>query len=345
MMRWTALGAAALLAAATPAWAQPGRTITGTPKDDVLVGTPGADTIRGLAGNDDITGGRGDDRLYGGEGNDNFHWGERRRPRPDPRRPGPGLDTGNQLFVDAGQRLRLHIQALDTAPPGSAPAGAQVIGVADLTWITVEAAPGSARMVVSTDPGVATRGLEFGANLTAAGQTAYIDLTGVQVPVSGGADDTAGAVSIIKGSAKFFNDLGGGKGDERVWTGAGGSYLGLGTGQNEMHLGPGVDQVVEFHEDDPFTHDTVYGFGKGDYITLFDADSRKLDTNGDGWVDAKDRHVTVTNGSMTVHLDAGARPLQRADPADDRRPHPPPAGPLRLRVRLLTPGGCGSVRT
>ena len=73
MKRWTVLGAAALLAAAHRP-GRPGRTITGTPKDDVLVGTPGADTIRGLAGNDDITGGRGDDRLYGGEGNDNFHW-------------------------------------------------------------------------------------------------------------------------------------------------------------------------------------------------------------------------------------------------------------------------------
>jgi hypothetical protein len=301
MMRWTVLGAAALLAAATPAWAQPGRTITGTPKDDVLVGTPGADTIRGLAGNDDITGGRGDDRVFGGEGNDVFHWAN--GDGHDLIRGGPGdTDTGNSLQIAAGRSLRLHIQALDTAPPGPPPAGTQVIGVADLHLIDVEAAPGSARMVVSTDPGVATRGLEFGVNPTAAGQTAYIDLTGVQVPVSGGAGDTAGAVSIIKGSAKFFNDLGGGKGDERVWTGAGGSYLGLGTGQNEMHLGPGVDQVVEFHEDDPFTHDTVFGFAKGDYITLFDADSSKLDTNGDGWVDAKDRHVTVTNGSMTVHL-------------------------------------------
>ena len=120
--------------------------------------------------------------------------------------------------------------------------------------------------------------------------------------MSGGVDSAPGTVSVIKGSARFFDDLGGGKGDERVWTGSAGSYLGLGTGQNEMHLGPGVDQIVEFHEDDPFTHDTVYGFGKGDYITLFDADPRKLDTNGDGWVDAQDRHVTVANGSMTVHL-------------------------------------------
>ena len=162
----------------------------------------------------------------------------------------------------------------------------------------------------------------------------------MQNRVTGGVDSAAGTASIIKGSAKGFSDLGGGKGDERVWVGAGGSSLGLGTGRNEMHLGPGADQVIEFHEVDPFTHDTVYGFGKGDYITLFDADPRKLDTNGDGWVDAKDRHVTVTNGSMTINL-TRVRPLQRADPAHHRRPHPPPARPVRLRVRVLTPGGGG----
>src|SRR4051794_40066120 len=209
MKRWTVLGAAALLAAATPAWAQPGRTITGTPKDDVLVGTPGADTIRGLAGNDDITGGRGDDRVFGGEGNDVFHWanGDGHDLIPG----GPG-DTapGNSLQIAAGRSLRLHIQALDTAPPGPPPAGTQVIGVADLHQIDVEAAPGSARMVVSTDPGVATRGLEFGANPTAAGQTVYIDLTGVQVPVSGGAGDTAGAGASLKGRAQIFHGVGGG---------------------------------------------------------------------------------------------------------------------------------------
>src|SRR3954447_11116328 len=136
MKRWTVLGAAALLAAATPALAQPGRTITGTPGDDILVGTPGADTIRGLAGNDDITGGRGEGRLYGGEGNAPFHWAN--GDGHDLIRGGPGdTDTGNRLLVDAGQRLRLHIQALDTAPPGPPPAGAQVVGVADLRTIDV----------------------------------------------------------------------------------------------------------------------------------------------------------------------------------------------------------------
>ena len=178
-----------------------------------------------------------------------------------------------------------------------------MIGVADLTWIAVKAAPGNARLVLSSDPGVAKLWVEADATLTAAGQAAYIDLSGVQNRVTGGVGSVAGTTSVIKGSAKGFSDLGGGKGDEQVWVGAGGSYLGLGSGRNEMHLGPGADQVIEFHEFDPFTHDTVYGFGKGDYITLFDADPRKLDTNGDGWVDAKDRHVTVTNGSMTINLD------------------------------------------
>src|SRR5689334_12178470 len=172
MKYWTVLGAAALLAwtAAAPASAAEGRVITGTPKDDVLVGTPGADTIRGLAGNDDITGGRGDDRLYGGEGNDTFHWAN--GDGHDLIRGGPGdTDTGNRLLIDAGQNLRLHIQALDTAPPGPPPAGVQVIGVADLREIDVQAAPGSAQLVVSTDPGVASFWLQFGATLTAARQT------------------------------------------------------------------------------------------------------------------------------------------------------------------------------
>ena len=60
-----------------------GRTITGTPGDDVLTGGFGDDTITGGDGNDTMDGGVGDDVLVGGAGDDRFvHVG-----------PGNGSDT------------------------------------------------------------------------------------------------------------------------------------------------------------------------------------------------------------------------------------------------------------
>lgn len=78
-IRRPALSAAAIAAAviaaglvfAVPALADdPGCTISGTSRADVLKGTPGNDVICGLGGNDVILGAGGNDVLNGGDGND-----------------------------------------------------------------------------------------------------------------------------------------------------------------------------------------------------------------------------------------------------------------------------------
>jgi Ca2+-binding RTX toxin-like protein len=69
--------------------AAPLKTITGTPKNDVLRGTAGADTLSGRGGNDRLYGKGGNDTLSGGGGNDLLAGG----PGKDRLRCGPGRDT------------------------------------------------------------------------------------------------------------------------------------------------------------------------------------------------------------------------------------------------------------
>jgi Ca2+-binding RTX toxin-like protein len=52
------------------------RTLSGTPKNDVLSGGAGDDVIKGLAGNDRLSGGAGNDSLYGGLGKDTLTGGD-----------------------------------------------------------------------------------------------------------------------------------------------------------------------------------------------------------------------------------------------------------------------------
>jgi hypothetical protein len=59
----------------SPSPSQPGRTVTGTPGNDVLQGTPGNDVIFGRGGNDVIFGRGGNDRIVGGCGNDRLFGG------------------------------------------------------------------------------------------------------------------------------------------------------------------------------------------------------------------------------------------------------------------------------
>ena len=86
-------------------------------------------------------------------------------------------------------------------------------------------------------------------------------------------------------------------------------------GDNEVHLGKGkffieVDDITwaVFHVIHPRRHDTVFGFGGDDALTLVDFDNSTtdlLDTNKDGRIDVRDYLVTVRNGSMTIDLSPG----------------------------------------
>ena len=86
---FTALVLIASGALVTGLVAAPLKTITGTPKNDVLRGTAAADTLIGRGGNDRLYGKAGNDTLVGGGGNDLLVGG----PGKDKLRCGPGHDT------------------------------------------------------------------------------------------------------------------------------------------------------------------------------------------------------------------------------------------------------------
>ena len=94
------------------------RTISGTPKNDVLRGTPGADTINGKAGNDKLFGNAGNDTLVGGSGNDLLVGG----PGKDRLRCGAGRDTAR---ADARDTVGADCEVVKglpvTAPPPPTP--------------------------------------------------------------------------------------------------------------------------------------------------------------------------------------------------------------------------------
>jgi Ca2+-binding RTX toxin-like protein len=260
-----ALGAATLiiLLKAAPLAAKP---ITGTPNGDVLTGTPWPDSIRGLAGRDSITGGKGDDWLFGGEDSDTFRWAN-----------GDGHDRINggahedflfdQLIIEAGANLRLHFDALGKGPAVTPKGRLQVISLKNVEQIiisgTLSGASADDRLVLSSDPDVAPRGMQ-----------------------------------IMTGNG---NDL--------IWIRSGGASAEPGSGDDKIGFDKSAQSSVVYDDEHASIdgHDTIFGFGKDERFILrgfFSSEGRPgaLDTSGDGWVDAADAPVTVTNGSMTVDL-------------------------------------------
>jgi Ca2+-binding RTX toxin-like protein len=287
----------AVLAAARPASA---KVITGTPENDVLRGTGTADRIRGLTGDDDITGGRGDDWLFGDEGDDTFRW--RNGDGRDRVDGGPGgFDT---LLVDAGKRLRLHLDALGAGagPEAAAGNGPQVIGVKDVEQVSIVGTRGADRLVLSSDRGIPGPGDANGTGLfvdTGAGDD-VIDVRGARV-AKAGPDEFFSAV--------FSAVIHAGDGDDTIRT-DGGSWTVFGqAGENEIRLGRARNFLYyeEGAGEGGAQHDTVFGFGEDDFVvsTDFIFDGSGLDTNGDRRLDARDRTVTVRNGSMTIDLSSG----------------------------------------
>jgi hypothetical protein len=93
------------------------KTITGTPKNDVLRGTAGADTINGKAGNDKLFGNAGSDTLVGGSGNDLLVGG----PGKDRLRCGAGRDTASADATDTVGSDCEVVKGLPDAVPPPAP--------------------------------------------------------------------------------------------------------------------------------------------------------------------------------------------------------------------------------
>jgi hypothetical protein len=67
-------------------------------------------------------------------------------------------------------------------------------------------------------------------------------------------------------------------------------------------IGTGTELKALVETDQIECHNTVYGFGPNDLLGFIGRDTglNGIDTNNDGWVDAKDSSVKVKNGSMTI---------------------------------------------
>jgi RTX calcium-binding nonapeptide repeat (4 copies) len=109
---FTALVLIASGALVTGIVAGPLKTITGTPKSDVLRGTAGADTLMGRGGNDKLYGKGGNDTLAGGGGNDLLVGG----PGKDKLRCGPGHDTA---IADAADTVSSDCETVKGLPSSS----------------------------------------------------------------------------------------------------------------------------------------------------------------------------------------------------------------------------------
>lgn len=270
-----ALGAAVSLAVLTAAAGlASAKEITGTPGPDVLSGTPRADTIRALAGDDQIAGHRGGDRIFGDGGLDGFSW----KNHDGHDRIDGGADD-DQLRIEAGRRLTLHLDALGAGPETAAKSDLQVIGLRNIESIVLVGTDAGDRLVLSSDPGILPSGTSP--------QPLHID-------TSLGSDriDARG----LRASASILPSF----------------------GDNEVHLGKGSNELFyEFETGSPPPldaergHDTIFGFGDNDIIELGEAhpfgfgSASFLDTNGDGKLTAKDKSVKVRNGSMTIDLTRG----------------------------------------
>jgi hypothetical protein len=116
------------LAGAAPAEAidlcpyEPGDTIVGGPRDNVLFGTARDDTIYGGPGNDTIYGGGGNDTVFGGPGADTVHGG----PCNDFLFGDDGFngvapkgDNGDDLFGGEGNDELVGDQGVDTGDGGA----------------------------------------------------------------------------------------------------------------------------------------------------------------------------------------------------------------------------------
>jgi Ca2+-binding RTX toxin-like protein len=304
----TALGpvlSLAILLGAGPALGEP---ITGTPDNDTLPGTPQRDTIHGLAGNDDITGAKASDRVFGDEGNDTFHWAEGDgRDRVDG---GPNDEFQQDILeITATGKLRLHIDALGAGPLVTAKEELEALAVTGLEGIRIVRTGGAGQLIIASDKGIlppdlpdrkpCERCIEED-DLQIDGWE-RVDVRKVQASTFILHFDPEGVRHIVRGSEKFFDSIGFGSwsGDDEVRTGDGGSSVRVCGGSNVVHLGWGTD-LVDMERSD--CHNTVFGFGADDLVGFVNREGRlpTIDTNRDGWLDAKDGSVKVRNGSMTI---------------------------------------------
>jgi Ca2+-binding RTX toxin-like protein len=253
-----------------------GRTIVGTPCDDVIRPPRGITVVNGEGGNDTIFGGRGNDRLNGGDGNDRLYGGigddQLRGGAGDDRLSG-GFGADSELDGEAGNDFVRGDATIDHIQNSSG--GTDTLSYA--TGVTPGFFDRSGAPHFFPDFSVYA---DFPQGV--AGRGAYIDLAAERAdngraPEGGGFDEDIDAADfeIVIGTA--FSDYIVGTGDAEVFYGGGGADVILGEG--------GADQI--------------FGGDEGDYCSALGGTTDSCEHGGsDRQVDPRSPS-TIAVGSMT----------------------------------------------
>jgi Ca2+-binding RTX toxin-like protein len=227
-------------AVAAPACGEPpetvGRTIIGTPCDDVIRAPRSITTVNGEGGNDTIFGGRGNDHLNGGDGNDRLYGGigddQLRGEAGDDRLSG-GFGADSLLDVEEGNDFVRGDATIDDIR--NTGGGTDTLSYA--TGVT----PG-----FFNRPGVS----EYDGLPARDGRGVYLDMQGNLgdngiAPEGGGVDEDIEAADfdIVIGTA--FADFLIGTGGDQTFYGGGGADVILGEGGNDSVFGGAEDDYCE----------------------------------------------------------------------------------------------------
>lgn len=292
------LAAAVSLAVGLGSVSVSAEAITGTDGDDVLTGTPGKDTIRGLSGADRITGGRGNDRLHGDAGDDGFLW-----------LPGDGrdrIDGGadrDELSVEVPEgvaSLRLHVDALDGGPLKVLRDGWQAVGIKNIEEISISADwyqhQQPAKVTVSADKEVGVNpGKQFYFTING---FRYTNARNVRVPVDITPYCVTYANNVVIGSSEYHSSIYACDSHDRIFTGNAAFTVLPGGGNDIIFVGKGKGSVIFYPDYWGLTR--IFNLKNSDHISIARTDPRPLDSNADGWLDARDERVRVRNGNMTI---------------------------------------------
>ncbi len=217
---------------------EPGCTITGTGRADVLSGSAGDDVICGMGGNDRLVGGGGDDVLLGGGGADVLVGG----PGDDLLRGGPGADVMQGGGDDDGLR---------GGPGDDTVAGGAGVDRMRGSAGGDELAGGSGRDVVIYMPRVAALRVSIGDGVANDGGR-------------GEGDEIAADVEDVQGGMGNDTIIGSNAGNRLFGLGGNDRVVG-GRGNDGLAGGAGTD-VIDGRDGPGFVDDLSCGDGAGDRV-------------------------------------------------------------------------------
>lgn len=264
--------------------------IKGTSGSDELYGTDLNDRIFAFNGNDEIYGNKGDDYIAAGWGDDDIFYTL-----------GDGSDTidgGGDTFDGSvgkfGDFLEFNLRSTATSPITFAAVGT------DNPGFVINTATTSDYVAVRDVETISIKGPN-GPGLYDLRALTGSDVEHVELEASRGADKILGSTSAETVRAFGGNDI--------VRLSGGDDTLFVGGGRDRVYLGNGRDNLVVSTQDGAdltgFTKCEVFDFKTGqDRLSLnfinVEPDNEDVDTNGNGFLDGGDEHVSVANGTMTV---------------------------------------------